>query len=75
MHADIPATANAQVTPFGDEVDESLVVFKFVDCFGSSVCRVVVDDNQVEREIRFLRQHRTDGIADGADTVAYGDND
>ena len=71
MHADVPATAYTQVTAFGDQVDQALVVFKFVDGLGSAVGRMIVDDNQVESEIRFLPQYRTDGIADGADTVAY----
>ena len=74
MHPHIPATANAQVIAFGDDVDEAFVVLEFVNSFCGPVRRVVVDDNQVELKVGLLLQYRMDGIADGTDTIAYGDD-
>ena len=55
-------------------MDEAFVVLEFVNSFCGPVRRVVVDDNQVELKVGLLLQYRMDGIADGTDTIAYGDD-
>ena len=81
MDGQVPASANAQVGPFGDEVDESVgaacslfALNQLGEGFGGSVGRVVVDDEDVEGEAGLLGQGRGDGVLDGAHAVAYGDD-
>ena len=74
MHTHVPATANTQVIAFGDDMDEAFVVLEFVNSFCGPIRRVVVDDNQVELKVGLLLQYRMNSITDGADTVAYGDD-
>ena len=56
-------------------MDEARVTVELVDGFGGAVGGVVVDDDEVELEVGLLREHRADGVADGADAVAHGDDD
>ena len=55
-------------------MDEAFVVLEFVNSFCGPIRRVVVDDNQVELKVGLLLQYRMNSITDGADTVAYGDD-
>ena len=74
VYAHVPATADAEVVAFGDDMDEALVILILVDGFCRSVGGVVVDDDKIELEVCLLVQYGTDSIADGAYTVAYGDD-
>ena len=74
VNSQIPATAYTQIITFGNQVDQAFIVFKFINGFGGTVGRVIVDNDQVEFEICFLAEYRTDGIAYGTNTVAYRNN-
>ena len=65
----IPASADSEVIPLGNYVDDSWICDKFLNRFGCAVCRMVVYDDKIEREIGFLRQNRPYGVADSADAV------
>ena len=73
VHAQVPATADTQIVTLGNEVNQAVILFIFVDGFGSAVGRMIVDNDQIELEFCFLAEHRTDGIAYGADAVTYRD--
>ena len=75
MHAQVPASADTQVVPFRNKVDYLLVAGIAVDALRGAVGRMVVDDNHVERKIGLLGQDGINGIGNGADAVAYGDDD
>ena len=51
-------------------MDYSFVAGKAIDSLRGSVGRVVVDNNQIEFEVRFLFQDRVDGIGNGAYTAS-----
>ena len=70
----VPASAYAQVGAFGDEADNFLFSGIAADGFGSSVGRVIVNDNQVIMECRFLFQYGTDSIVNGPYPVPDRDN-
>ena len=70
----VPASAYAQVGAFGDEVDNFLFSGIAADGFGSSVRGVIVNDNQVIMECRFLFQYGTDSIVNGPYPVPDRDN-
>ena len=72
---EIPASSDAEVVAFGDEMDNSGVGGEGADDVGSGVGGVVVDNDDVEREGGFLGEDATDGIGDGALTIAHGDDD
>ena len=55
-------------------MDYSFVAGKAIDSLRGSIGRVVVDNNQIEFEVRFLFQDRVDGIGNGAYTVPYGND-
>ena len=74
-HAQVPATAYAQVVSFGNQVDEAFVFCQFCQRFGGSVCGVIVDNDDVVAEPRLLLKSRTYGIADGTNPVAHRNND
>ena len=70
----VPATADAEVVALGDDVDYTGIAGEFLDSLGCAVGRVIVDDDEVEGEVGLLAEDTADGVADGADTVADGDN-
>ena len=78
-HGEVPASADAQVVVLRDEVDNFTLSTRilFPDFFNRSsgaVGGVVVHHNHIEGEVRHLAQRRAYGIADGALSVAHGDN-
>ena len=75
VDAYIPASAYAEVVSFGNDVNQPFVCAKFMENLAGTVRRMVVDDNDIECEVRFLVQCRAYGILDCANAVAYGDND
>ena len=75
LGAHVPAAADAQVGAFGDDVYHARVGGEFLNSLARAVCRVVVDDDEVEGEVGLLREHAADGVADGAYAVAHGDDD
>ena len=75
MHTQVPASADAQIVTFGNEVNHFFVSGVLVNALRGTVGRMVVDDNQVEREVCFLLQYRFNGVGNGTDTIAYGDDD
>ena len=58
VYAHVPATADAEVVAFGDDMDEALVILILVDGFCRSVGGVVVDDDKIELEVCLLRPVR-----------------
>ena len=74
MNTLVPAAADAEIIALRNDVDQAVVALELVDCLCCAVGRVVVDNDKVELEVSLLAQHRLDGVADSADTVAYGDN-
>ena len=75
MHTQVPASADAQIVTFGNEMNHFFVPGILVNALRGTVGRMVVDDNQVEREVCFLFQYRFNGVGNGADAVAHGDYD
>ena len=71
----VPAAADAQVVPFGHEVHHARVGGQAADDVGGAVGRVVVDDNDVESEVRLLRECAAHGVGYGAYAVAHGYDD
>ena len=71
----VPTAADAQVFAFGDEVNHLRAVLELFYGGLCAVGRVVVDDDDVEREIRFLFQYAADGIGNGPFPVADGNDD
>ena len=59
----------------GNEVDHTLLCCQRPDNVRSPVGGVVVHDDHVVVKVRLLCQSALDGIADGACTVAHGDDD
>ena len=75
MDTYVPTSAYTEVISFGNDVNQPLVRTKFMENFTGPVCRMIVDDNDIERKGRLLVQCRAYGIFDCANTVAYGYND
>ena len=69
----VPATANAEVAGFGDEMYNALVG-EGTDGLGRAIGGVVINDNHVEIERCFLLEDAADGIGDGALAVSDGNN-
>ena len=74
MHTHVPATADPQIGTFRNQMNHTSVCGIFSDRFGSSVCRMVIHNNQIKAEGRFLCQHGTDSIFYRTDTVADRDD-
>ena len=74
VDAGVPASADAQVVTLGHDVDDAGVVLELLDGLGRAVGAEVVDDDEVEGEVGLLGQDALDGVADGADAVAHGDD-
>lgn len=53
VHAQVPAPADTQVVTLGNEVNQAVILFIFVDGFGSAVGRMIVDNDQIELEFCF----------------------
>ena len=71
----VPAAADEQVLPFGNDVDHPAVLPREgAKQFGRAVGRVVVHDDQVEGEGGLLLQDGADGVAHGLDPVPHGDD-
>lgn len=67
----LPTAANAQVVSFRDKVYDAGIFLGSIGNQGRcAIVRMVVDDNQVEREGGFLAQHGIDGVCYGADSVS-----
>ena len=75
MNGCVPASANAQVVALGDDVYHSLVAGKFPNSLCCAVRTAIVHHNQVIGEGGLLLQNTADSIADGAFSVADGDDD
>ena len=75
MHSHVPAAANAEVVAVGDDVYDAFVGGELVDGFRCAVCRAIINDDKVEWEGGFLFQDTTNGVADGALSVADRDDD
>ena len=75
MYSQVPASADAQIVTFRNEMNHFFVPGILVNALRGAVGGMVVDDNQVEREVCFLLQYRFNGVGNGTDTVAHGDND
>ena len=73
VSAYIPASADAEVIAFGNDMYQTFVVFELVDSLCGAVGRVVVDDDEIKLEVGFLREDATDCVAYCAHTVADGD--
>lgn len=53
MHTHVPATADPQIGTFRNQMNHTSVCGIFFDRFGSSVCRMVIHNNQIKAEGRF----------------------
>ena len=67
MDTYVPTSAYTEVISFGNDVNQSLVRTKFMENFTGPVCRMIVDDNDIERKGRLLVQCRAYGIFDCAE--------
>ena len=64
IHPDIPTTADPEVVPLRNDMDQPPVRCKAVDRFGRAVGRMIVDHDQIEFKSGLLLQHRSDRICD-----------
>ena len=71
IHPDIPTTADPEVVPLRNDMDQPPVRCKAVDRFGRAVGRMIVDHDQIEFKSGLLLQHRSDRICDRPYPVAY----
>ena len=76
MHRQVPAPTYAQVVALRDEMHQAFVLLcqPFQHLRGA-IRTAVVDDDDVEAEIRLLCQGTAHGILDGLDPVPYRDDD
>ena len=74
LYTCIPATADAQIIALRHDVYQTWVVLELVDSLGGTVCRVVVNDDEVEGEVGLLGQDAAYSIADSTNAVAHGDD-
>lgn len=72
LYTCIPATADAQIIALRHDVYQTWVVLELVDSLGGTVCRVVVNDDEVEGEVGLLGQDAAYSIADSTNAVAHG---
>ena len=71
----VPASADAQVVAFGDEVYQSVVAARqVIQYLGGAVGRVVVDHDDVVVKPCLLGQSRPHGVGNGATAVVDGDD-
>ena len=75
MHGCVPTTSDAQVRAFWYDVDNAFVTLELIYGFSRAVSRAVVYHDEIEGERRFLLQHRANGIANGALTIADRNDD
>ena len=74
MNTSIPASANSKIISLRNQMDQTLVCGKLLYCFKSSVCRVVIDNYQVELEVCFLFKDRCNGILNCFNSVVDRNN-
>ena len=75
MYCHIPASTDAEVVTFGNDVYDTFIVPEFVDGFRCAIGASIIYDDEVEIKICFLFQYTMDGIRNSSLSVANRDND
>ena len=70
----VPAASDAQVVALRHQYNHTAVGGKFMQGGGGAVGRMVVDHDDIEREVTFLAERAAHGVGDGAFAVAHGND-